>query len=119
VSNQIPYVAETSGTVGVELGHEPWGLSVSADAQYQGPMLIQTFESAGIDDELGFRETSSFWITNLRVTQRLGAGVALFAGVDNIGDEVQEDLRDPSTDYTWGPLRGRYYYGGLSYTLGE
>ena len=38
-------------------------------------------------------------------------------GLDNFNDYYQDDIADPTTDYTWGPLRGRYIYGGLSFSM--
>ena len=63
--------------------------------------------------------TEDFWITGMTVQKSFKYGISLFAGVDNISDYVEETLGDPSFDYNWGPLRGRYYYGGLSYTLDD
>lgn len=116
-SDRIPYAVERSGAAGVEFRAQRVGFTASIDTQYKGDVLIQQFtpDLFGSEDVLAFRESEDFFVTNVRVTQRLGAGIELFAGVDNVEDYVQSDLRDPRTDYTWGPLRGRYYYGGVSF----
>lgn len=64
-----------------------------------------------------FVATPSYWVYNVRGEVRLWKGLALFGGVDNVGDYVQEWLNDPRYEYNWGPLRGRYYYGGLAYEM--
>jgi outer membrane receptor protein involved in Fe transport len=125
VFEEIPYVSERTASFGLEARWQPVGLVVNLDTQYQGPMYIQDFEEIELTTlppensrlETGLRETPGFWVFNARLSKRLLKGLDVFVGVDNIGDYVQEDLVDPTTDYTWGPLRGRYVYGGLSYRL--
>lgn len=121
ILTEIPYVPERSAVAGVELRWPSIGLFVNVDSQYQGSMYVQDFSGLPPTDETVFdaslRETDSFWVTNVRATQPIYRGLELFVGVDNVTDYVQDDLRDPTTDYTWGPLRGRYVYAGLSYRL--
>lgn len=123
VSERIPYVPERAGSVILQFRPSAGKLTIDASAQYTGTMLIQQFDAQTIDelglDTVRFAEVPSFWITNLRLTGALPRGMQIFAGVDNLGDYVQPDLAWPSTDYTWGPLRGRYYYGGMSFHLGN
>ncbi|RMF71481.1 MAG: TonB-dependent receptor [Acidobacteria bacterium] len=119
VSDEIPYVPRTSLVLGVDYTGPRSGFGASVTAQRNGTMLIQSFSPAGFgsEDTIAFRRTEAFWIVNLRFSQRLRPGLELFVGADNIGRYVQSDLMDPSTDYTWGPLRGRYAYIGLAYSL--
>jgi outer membrane receptor protein involved in Fe transport len=67
-------------------------------------------------DEL--RETPDFWLVNLAVRAPLPADFELVVGVDNLTDEVQDDMDDPTTDYNWGPLVGRTWRAGLRFTYG-
>lgn len=73
--------------------------------------------------------TSSPWyyLVNVRLQQRLAQGLYLYAGVDNLFDMHQSDTDGPlyfpaaedgtatpaDVIYIWGPMRGRYLYGGL------
>jgi len=74
------------------------------------------------------RSTSPWYsLVNVRAQQRLARGLYLYAGVDNLLDMHQADnegpLYFPAADdgsatpadvvYIWGPMRGRYVYGGL------
>jgi hypothetical protein len=88
--------------------------------QRSGSMTIQQWDPAQFDpltggDSLSFTETPDFSVYNARLTQLLPGGIQLFLGVDNIGDYVQDDIASPNSDYTWGPLRGRYYYLGTTF----
>ncbi|GAB4222258.1 MAG: hypothetical protein Kow0062_18820 [Acidobacteriota bacterium] len=119
VSDEIPYVPRDTLVLGFDYAAPRTGFGASVTAQRNGTMLIQSFAPVGFgsEDAVSFRRSEAFWIVNLRFSQRLGHGLELFAGADNVGDYVQTDLTDPSTDYTWGPLRGRYTYIGLAYSL--
>ncbi len=119
VSDEIPYVPRDSLVVGFDFATHRSGFSASITGQRTGTMLIQSFVPVGFgsEDEIAFRRTEAFWTVNMRLAQRIAAGVELFVGADNIGRYVQSDLADPSTDYTWGPLRGRYQYVGLAWTF--
>ncbi len=114
---RIPYIPEDSGSAFVKWDDPKSGLQFLATAMYTGSMLIQrldNFFSIGVDD---FEETPSFWLYNVRGQARVWKGLSIYAGVDNIGDYYQEWLNDPRFEYNWGPLRGRYYYGGLLYEM--
>ncbi len=113
ISPDIPYVPESAGSLGLLLSHQHWGVSVDLSMQFSGPMTIQQF--AYPDAQPVSISTPSFRVYNIRVSKALKQGFDLFLGVDNLGDYVQADLADPTTDYTWGPLRGTYVYGGATY----
>ena len=119
ISDEIPYVPRDSLVLGFDFATRRSGFSASITGQRTGTMLIQAFAPAGFgsEDIVSFRRTEAFWTVNLRMAQRIAGGVELFVGADNIGRYVQSDLADPSTDYTWGPLRGRYQYAGLAWTF--
>ena len=113
VSPDIPYVPEREGSLGLLLRNRRWGASLDLSMQYAGNMTIQQF--AYPDNQPVPVTTPSFRVYNIRAGKSLPLGFDLFLGVDNIGDYVQADLADPTTDYTWGPLRGTYVYGGATY----
>lgn len=100
--------------------HPAWGLDLSAQAQYTGPMTIQVLKDQADFGLLQivnkFETTPSFWIYNFGVKKRIGDHFAIFGGVDNIGDAYQDDLEKWQYEiYNWGPLRGRYFYAGVSW----
>ncbi|MBP7147479.1 MAG: TonB-dependent receptor [Acidobacteria bacterium] len=114
--DDIPYHARRSATA-----QGTWNGSLfdfSLQAQFQGPMWIQTWEnvfSNALNEE--FSETDSFWIVNARMAVHPLRWLTVHVGVDNVGNYVQNDLSDPTNDYNWGPIRGRYFYGGLTFTM--
>lgn len=134
--DRVPYTARRSGTL--QLGYNaPTGKwDGLVQAQYQGSMPIQhwfasfndvssgacsLFGPGGVDPQLclknGLQDTPDFWVYNARFSLRLAKWLRLNGGVDNLGDYVQSDLLDPTNDYNWGPIRGRYFYGGLTFTV--
>jgi len=72
-------------------------------------------------------ESPWYFVLNVRVQQRLYKGLHLYLGVDNLLDFHQVDESTPmyfpadeagkatpaDVVHIWGPLRGRYIYGGL------
>ncbi len=122
-SDELPYRPDSSASLGIDL--EPVkGLAVSLSAQYTGQMLIQHFDAgssgvAGSQLNPDFFPTEDFWVYNLYVSGSIGEEIELFAGMDNIGAYVQADLGDRVTDYNWGPLRGSYFYAGMTYSFGD
>jgi len=120
-SDRIPYVVEQRNSVGFSFATPRSGTTFDLSAQYTGDMLIQRFNEQANDPEaqdsdvIDFVESADFWVVNLGSAIELQSGIGVFFGVDNIGDYVQSDLGDPHFDYKWGPLRGRYFYGGLRY----
>lgn len=76
------------------------------------------------------RDFSPWWtVLNLRVAQPIGEHFEVYAGVDNLLDFHQSDVDSPlffaregdralfDVIHIWGPLRGRFFYGGLRATL--
>jgi outer membrane receptor protein involved in Fe transport len=64
------------------------------------------------------RRTPEFWLLNLTSEIPLSRRVSLLATVNNLTNEIQNDLSDPTTDYNWGPLAGRSWRAGLKVHLG-
>lgn len=72
-------------------------------------------------------ESPWYFLMNVRLQQRIAKGLYLYAGINNIFDYHQADeegpLYFPADDdgsatpadvvHIWGPMRGRYIYGGL------
>ncbi|HKQ61076.1 MAG TPA: TonB-dependent receptor [Candidatus Polarisedimenticolaceae bacterium] len=123
-SAETPYYADRRGSLTVGFSPARSGLRGAITALYTGSYLVQRFDETmpdftlgGSEVQPGFVRTDPYWVVNLALSIRLAKAWTIFAGVDNIGDTVQSDLGDPHFDYDWGPLRGRYAYGGASYRL--
>lgn len=119
-SEELPYVPSSVASVSAQFLWSAPSLIFDLSWQRSGSMTIQQWDPAQFDpltggDSLSFTETPDFSVYNARLTQLLPGGIQLFLGVDNIGDYVQDDIASPNSDYTWGPLRGRYYYLGTTF----
>jgi outer membrane receptor protein involved in Fe transport len=121
-TDRIPYVVERRGAVGLAFAPLRTDVTFDVSAQYSGDMLIQRFDKdvpdptfTRLGDHMEFVESDDYWVVNLAAAVDFPAGFAVFGGIDNVGDYVQDDLGDPHFEYDWGPLRGRYFYGGLRY----
>jgi outer membrane receptor for ferrienterochelin and colicins len=128
----VPYSTKARGALGLDF-RAPGGFTFSFTTQYTGPTLIQSFRADGVAPDLS--ETDAFFVTNFRTMKEFRNGLSLYFGVDNLLDYVQADgcdladstanpalvgcLGDPRFDYNWGPLRGRYSYAGVGYTIGR
>jgi hypothetical protein len=115
----IPYVAKRSAALGLMVRPIRSGVG-SLRGAYTGPMLIQQMQASGASVIGGtltdLYETPSFATLSVRYDQTLPKGIALYAGVDNAMDFIETTMGKPRYNYNWGPLRGRYVYGGLSYS---
>lgn len=134
--DEVPYIAQRSGSLQLGWSDPAGRFDALLQAQYQGAVPIQTWyadfasvtngncklsgPSGSLDPQLcvrdGLSDTESFWVFNLRGSVRLSKWLRLHLGVDNATEYIQSDLFDPANDYNWGPIRGRYYYGGLTFT---
>jgi len=113
--DRIPYLAVRSGTASAT-----WRLAsgtiLGAQASYTGEMSIQQYTRLPFNSELDtetLRDTPGFWLVNLNANLPLGSRVHLLLAIDNLSDELQNDLGDPTTDYNWGPLAGRSWRIGV------
>ncbi|MFN7967126.1 MAG: TonB-dependent receptor [Acidobacteriota bacterium] len=121
--DRIPYRPSRSASVGVAWTL-PRGISLRGSGAYTGPQLIQQYAAWDpmsvnptkllLND---LREVPDFWLWNLGLTAPLGKYIEIQAGIDNIGDYIQEDLGDYTRDYNWGPLTGRSWRLGLKFHL--
>lgn len=107
------------------------GMVLGLQANYTGPQVIQQWQPYPPvpPDEEGKRNASDnglledmrsvkgFWMANLSFTAPLTPAIELSAGVDNLTDEIQSDLGDPTRDANWGPLAGRTLRFGLRFRL--
>lgn len=111
---QVPQVPEKTGMAFIRWEDKDRGYMVGFDGQYTGTQTIQKLENP-----FGFASfwepTPSFWVYNFRFKARLYKWFSVYGGVDNIDNYFQLWLDDPRYEYNWGPLRGRYYYFGLTY----
>jgi outer membrane receptor protein involved in Fe transport len=115
-SEEIPYVPDRNASLSVVFRVPRHGLAFDLSAQHTGPRLIQRLVQFPYELPV-FTGTPSFEVYNFRASKTIESGFEIFVGVDNIGDYIQKDLADPTTDYTWGPLRGTYVYGGVTFRL--
>jgi outer membrane receptor protein involved in Fe transport len=115
--DQIPFHPEHQGSVFVGWNDSRTGFNVSAQALHTGSMYVQFLRNNTGNVRDSWDETPSFWVYNFQVRGRVQRYVSLFGGVDNIGNFVQLWLDDPRYEYNWGPLRGRYFYAGVSFDL--
>jgi outer membrane receptor protein involved in Fe transport len=118
--DRIPYQPIRSGSVAarVELARRT---VLSFQASYTGSMWIQQFNRLPQNSTLDRREmrrTPEFWLLNLTTEIPLNRRVSLLATINNLTNEIQNDLSDPTTDYNWGPLAGRSWRAGLKVHLG-
>jgi outer membrane receptor for ferrienterochelin and colicin len=111
----IPYSVEYRGAAGLDF-RVPGAVNLSVNTQYTGPTPIQSFLFTDVAEDL--TEVEDFWVVNFAVSKAFTAGMSVYAGVDNVFDYFQSDLGDPAYDYNWGPLRGRYVYGGVGLRYG-
>lgn len=139
-SSKLPYLASSAGSLALDFRPGPGGATASVSLAYTGSMRIQWFtestvvipytyseplppavinQSISTQTQPSFVGTPSFWTINFRADFPFRNGIAVYAGADNITDYVMGDLGDPAFDYKWGPLRGRYFYGGLGYRFGS
>ena len=117
-SSEIPYVARRAAALGIAVRPIRSG-TLSVTGAYTGPMLIQQMKASG-NSVIGgtltdFFATPAFGVLNLRYDQELPKGITLYAGLDNATDFIETTMGNPQFSYAWGPLRGRYLYGGLGY----
>jgi len=118
--DRVPYrpMRTASLSVGWTVGR---GVALSASGNYTGPMLIQQFA----DDPTSaqnillpdLRRTPGFWLVGLSASVPVHHRVDVVAALDNLTDEIQDDLGDPTTDYNWGPLSGRAWRLSLRWHL--
>ncbi|UCF67159.1 MAG: hypothetical protein JSV80_15490 [Acidobacteriota bacterium] len=118
----LTYAVDRTAQLTIELRPPRSGVAVTLTALNTGPIWIQTLDPALPDpvtssDRIELRATSPFWTYHAAARAGLGAGLGLVVGVDNITDEVQPDIDDPSVDHPWGPQPGRYVYARLTYAF--
>jgi outer membrane receptor protein involved in Fe transport len=108
--DRIPYRPVRTGSLSLAWT-APRGVSVTASGNYTGPMRIQQFDQdpTAAQNVLlpDLRETDGFWLAGVSVRVPIHHQVDVVAAMDNLFDEIQSDLGDPTADYNWGPLSGR------------
>jgi len=115
--DQIPFHPSHQGSVFVGWNDARRGLTISAQALYTGSMYVQFLNRNTGSIRDSWVETPEFWVYNFKIQGRVHRYLSLFGGVDNITDEYQLWLDDPRYEYNWGPLRGQYFYAGVSFDL--
>jgi outer membrane receptor protein involved in Fe transport len=119
--DRIPYRPVRTGSLTTRFTL-PHRVVLSLQGNYTGQQLIQQFApppitsaANGLLDEM--RQVPSFWMVNFSVQAPVHRMLDIVAGVDNLTDEIQYDLHDPTRDYNWGPLAGRSYRFDLRFHL--
>jgi len=98
-----------------------------------GTRGTEYLDSANADTTHPMPERSPWWgMVNVRIEQAVFKHLVLYLGVDNLLDYKQVDHQSPlfypaagpgaapgplNVVYIWGPLRGRFIYGGLKVKL--
>jgi outer membrane receptor protein involved in Fe transport len=122
--HDIPTSVDGRGAVSLDF-RLPLQVGLNLNAQYTGPTHLQFIDRDNPGDPaLGnsklatfLVDSDSFWAVNLGARKDFPSGLAFYAGVDNLFDEIQSDLGDWHFDTNWGLLRGRYVYAGLGFHL--
>ncbi len=111
---RLPFRSRHTADWSVRYENCQWGLDVDFSGELVGSMLTQ---SVGEDDEgneiLTEGESPDFSVWNARISKQMMKSYKVFFGVDNLFDYVQKDWT-VDTEYIWGPLRGRFVYGGFT-----
>jgi outer membrane receptor protein involved in Fe transport len=117
--DRVPYLPVRSGAVAAN-----WTLpkrtTLSVQAGYTGAMSIQQFTRLPSNSELNteeMRQTPPFWLIHLSAGVPLNRHVSLIGTINNVGNRIQDDLGDPTTDYNWGPLAGRSWRAAVRVRL--
>jgi outer membrane receptor protein involved in Fe transport len=114
--DRIPYRPVRTGSLALSFSL-PRRTTLSVQGNYTGRMLIQQFDEDPFAAQNilleEMRETSSFWLVNVSAQVPIVKHLDLILAADNLADEIQTDMGDPTTDYNWGPLVGRTWRAGL------
>ena len=94
-----------------------------------GDMSVDRWLDPSYADTSGYKLEKSPWWASLdaRVEQQVGEGFSVYLGGKNLTDFHQSDVESPfmfpeegagvagpmDVVYIWGPMRGRFLYGGL------
>ena len=98
-----------------------------------GDMTLERWLDTSYADTGHYKQEKSPWYATIdaRAEQEAGGGLSLYLGVKNLTDYHQSDIESPlmypetqpgvvgpvDVIYIWGPLRGRFIYGGLKVDL--
>ena len=114
-----------TATIGLDYNQPELGIKANISGRYVGKQYVEKelVEAIG-DQEAGYHidHVDGFSVCDVRVEKTLHDGrLALFAGVDNVFDEVQDTIynaeQEDTAAYIYAPLTGRYLYGGMKVTL--
>ncbi|SLM29690.1 putative TonB-dependent receptor [Desulfamplus magnetovallimortis] len=97
VKKQIRNMPKHTGKLRLRYDNESYGYTVSSELEYIGKMYT---------DKALTTESDDFFLLNFKVTKTLSDHINMFAGVDNVFDEVT------------APETSRYFDMGVSYTGG-
>jgi len=118
---RVPYVPRRSASVSLSYdgsGRMRWFLQ----ADFNDEVAVQSFERLSANSSLrsdSLQETDSFWLVSAGLRGEWSRDLGYFLRLENLTNEIQSDLGDPTTDYNWGPLSGRAFRAGLTLSLGR
>ncbi len=115
--NKVPYIPELTASLGAGLESQHWGVSIS------GSYVSETWTSASnVEEQIDgngnpdarFGKTDSYFVTDLAAYYRIGDGVRLFGGMQNLFDERYMVSRQPH-----GPRPGmpQFLYAGIEVAI--
>jgi len=117
---RVPYQPVRSGSLAARI-ELPRSTFLSLQTSYTGSMAIQQFirlPQNSVLDTREMRQTPEFWLLSVTAEIPLTQAISLMTAINNLTNEIQNDLPDPTTDYNWGPLAGRSFRVGLRFHLG-
>jgi outer membrane receptor protein involved in Fe transport len=118
---RVPYVPQRSASLNLSydgVGVTNWFVQID----FNDEVAIQSFERLAANSSLrsdSLQRSDSFWLVATGLRGDLNRDLGYFLRFENLINEIQSDLGDPTTDYNWGPLSGRAFRAGLTLSLGR
>ncbi len=123
-SKYIPRVPLITGNIGIGFTPGNWNMTLSNN--YTGRMYIDYCEEeefwqsdpgkSGYNSKI--KHTDPFWVVSSRISRNFpDRGIALFAGVKNLLDYVQDEKHPDDAAFMYAPYTGRIIYAGMEVKL--
>ncbi len=110
----LPFINQWGLNYSTTYKNKPLNFELSATGKFNGPMVVQTVYE---DDYIRSSDSPIYNILNLRVAKSLSS-FNFIMGVNNLFNYYQPPLSHGMTEYYWGPIIGREFYGRISVELG-
>jgi outer membrane receptor protein involved in Fe transport len=119
----LRYIPKHAASAYFRYNHVGRGTQFNADLSYTSSMSHFRLGKEGddfgtrLEDEpWQFLESEDFVQLSLYFEQRIGKkGWSAYVGVNNVTDYIMPDLGEFESSYDWGPIQGRYIYGGAKF----